>query len=407
MSSRQTDPATSLMSGELWQDFCRRLGALGREVQRDDVPGDPLSRAEGYRHLARMLTYAVDLVVDHSDPDRPIFHPHPRLTAKWGGDNPDNLYQHAAIDGRCSYRIEGERGSAHDLIFQVSSCHEMESPGTGARKGRRTPILNELCLRDLEIGADGHFEIAVGPEPRPGNWLRTDPDAGFVLVRQYFLDWDHEVPARMFITREDGAGIAPAPLDPGELGARLLDALEWVEHGMPYWTRWVHDQHLCYPPNTVMPLTSVEEGVRAICYGCGRFDVGENEAVILECDVPEASYWQVCLLNFWFETLDHAHHQTSLNAAQIRPDADGRFRLVIADRDPGVPNWLDAAGRRQGLVQYRWVHSRTQPRPTCRVVELDRVREELPADTPRVTPEQRRAVLERRRRHVLRRYGLC
>ncbi len=116
----QPASAERLMSGKLWQDFCQRLGTLGSEVLRDDVPGDPLTRAEGYRHLTRMLTYALDLVVEHSDPQRPIFHPHPRLTAKWGGDNPDNL----ARGGLVMVHPRSAKGVLLQLIEKENKARE-------------------------------------------------------------------------------------------------------------------------------------------------------------------------------------------------------------------------------------------------------------------------------------------
>ena len=42
---------------------------------------------------------------------------------------------------------------------------------------------------------------------------------------------------------------------------------------------------------------------------------------------------------------------------------DGAARLVVAHRDPGVPNWLDAGGRRQGTVFWRFLLATEQPEP--------------------------------------------
>ncbi|MCE2390557.1 MAG: hypothetical protein J4G09_03660 [Proteobacteria bacterium] len=395
-----------LMSGAAWEDFCERLKALGSEVLRDDVPDNPLDRAEGYRHLTRLLGYSLHLAVEHSDTDRPLFHPHPGLAWKWGGENPDNLYLHAAIDGRHSYRITGNRGSVHDFIVQAGSCNEMEAPGTGARRFRPTIVPSEIAAHEIEFDPDGGFEIWVGPDERPGHWLRSRPDTGWVNVRLYYRDWDREEPARFFIERVDFDHAPPPPLSPADLAERLDDALAWVEHGMPYWTGWTHKNHLTLPENSAIPLPQPDEGVAAIRYGVGRYDLEPETAMIFECEVPRASYYQVTLLNFWFETLDHANHQSCLNDHQIRPDPDGRFRLVISERDPGVPNWLDPAGHPNGLIQYRWVHSETNPEPSCRRVPLSELRDALPPETPQVTPEQRRESLHRRRRHVLRRYNL-
>ena len=396
-----------LMSGAAWEEFCDRLKNLGSEILREDVPDNELDRAEGYRHLTRMLGYAMDVAVEHSDVERPVFHPHPRLSCKWGGDNPDNCYLHAAIDGSRTYRIRGQRGTAFDFVFNASACGPMESPGTGDRRGADSLVFSELSSGDLEIAPDGSFELIVSPDEHPGNWLRTCPAVGFINIRQYFCDWEQERPAEFLIELVGGEGSSPPPLDAGTFAQRLDDAMAWVEHGMPYWTQWVFDEHLSLPPASVRRMGAVDEGVKVISYGQGRFDVAPDEAMIFDCEVPKARYWQVSLLNFWFETLDHANHQSCLNGHQIRADADGRFRLVIAQEDPGVPNWLDPAGHSHGLVQYRWAWWETDPEPACRVVKLASLRDALPAETRVVKPEERRRTIRGRRYHVHRRYHLA
>jgi hypothetical protein len=55
------------------------------------------------------------------------------------------------------------------------------------------------------------------------------------------------------------------------------------------------------------------------------------------------------------QTFDYAHRRVSLNRAQTVPEADGRFRVVLAHRDPGVANWIDTEGRAFGLVFWRFL----------------------------------------------------
>ena len=74
--------------------------------------------------------------------------------------------------------------------------------------------------------------------------------------------------------------------------------------------------------------------------------------------------------------------------------------------DPGVPNWLDTGGEREGMIQYRWIWTKTDPVPALRRVAIDGVRAALPVDTPVVTPEQRREQVRIRQEHVRRRYRL-
>jgi hypothetical protein len=53
----------------------------------------------------------------------------------------------------------------------------------------------------------------------------------------------------------------------------------------------------------------------------------------------------------------------------------------------------------------RCIESDATPETALRVIPLDRLREELPRETPAVTPAERNAVLERRARALQRRYA--
>src|SRR5262249_13951846 len=67
--------------------------------------------------------------------------------------------------------------------------------------------------------------------------------------------------------------------------------------------------------------------------------------------------------------------RVSLNQAQATLGADGSFRVVLAHRDPGVPNWISTAGRREGLVFCRWLQAdELPPQPTSEVMTLDSLR---------------------------------
>ena len=44
---------------------------------------------------------------------------------------------------------------------------------------------------------------------------------------------------------------------------------------------------------------------------------------------------------------------------------------MISPVDPGVPNWLDTGGRREGYMIVRWVLADRPPHPTCELVPID------------------------------------
>ena len=123
-----------------------------------------------------------------------------------------------------------------------------------------------------------------------------------------------------------------------------------------------------------------------------------DEALILETELPEKRpYWNVQLNDELWNALEFIYRQSSLNGHQARVDSDGRFRAVIAHVDPGVANWLDPVGSRQGMLIGRWYGCSTNPVPTLTRVPLADLRRHVPADTPILTAAEREAQLRTRR----------
>ena len=134
----------------------------------------------------------------------------------------------------------------------------------------------------------------------------------------------------------------------------------------------------------------------------GRWELGPDEALIVEVEPPEGIYWSFSVGNPWWETIHYGRHQSSLNAHQAVVDSDGLVRVVLCARDPGVANWLDTAGHSNGPIILRCVRTKTAPTPTTRVVPFDDIHAELPPDTTTVTAEERASILAARRRAVRR-----
>jgi hypothetical protein len=60
----------------------------------------------------------------------------------------------------------------------------------------------------------------------------------------------------------------------------------------------------------------------------------------------------------------------SLTGARLA-QRGGRYRLVLAAEDPGVPGWLDTEGRPFGLFVLRWLRPARPPElPDVRVLPL-------------------------------------
>jgi hypothetical protein len=139
-------------------------------------------------------------------------------------------------------------------------------------------------------------------------------------------------------------------------------------------------------------------------YWPANFQLDDDEALIIATDLPEKRpYWNIQLNDPYFNTIEYVYRLSSTNGHFAKVATDGRFYAVIALTDPGVPNWLDPAGFREGGIYGRWYDCDSEPLPTITRVKLAELREHLPADTPTVTPQERAEELRQRVRACQRR----
>jgi len=382
-----------LLDGSAWRRFTERLAGLAERIQAAHAPDAPIDRADGYRYLSMLVRNAFDVAIEEIDPDRPRFNWLTRRN-KLGWDCPDALYAYVAIRDDATYRITGRRGTVHFLGLQVMA---------GIRS------LHNRHGDEWQIAADGSFEITASAARHAGNWMPLEPGADTIWVRQFFYDWDHEQPASLWIDRiDDGPRAQPAGmLDPGFLARRLDAVATNVEATVDLWLFTVialRERYCNVFPTEAFGGTQIgaqQHQSAGVCY----FTLADDEALLIEVTPPRAKYWSIDACNFWLESLDYANHQSSLNGHQAAIDADGVFRAVVARQDPGVPNWLDTVGHREGSLIYRWNLADATPVPATRVVKVDALPTHLHPATPRVSAAERAVLIERRREHVRRRFA--
>jgi hypothetical protein len=389
----EAEDAQRLLSGAAWEEFCDALRRAGRTVLASEARSD-LDRAEGFRHLATLTAAGLRHVFDLADPERPRFLRNPDSTSKWGAENADNQYLLAQIRADRSYLIRGRRGSVWAFLLEIKEGYmQLGDPRNFAT----------LHSDDLRVDSDGSFEIALGGERRPGNWVELHPDATQVLIRQYFLDWEREEPAHFEIHPLDDPG-TPAPAwQPARVARLLDDAGLWVEDTLRVWQQWVHALRAAFKRDEIAAAERFVGGADDIRYGNDYYRLAPDQALLIELEPPDARYWAFQLVDNWFGSLDWANRQASLNQQQLQVDPDGRVRIAVAHRDPGCPNWLDTGGHLEAVLQYRYIWTRDAPLPRKRVVPHDELWAHLPPGTPRVTAEQRRAAIALRQRHLQRR----
>lgn len=393
----ESEEAQRLYDGTAWREFCRALEEAGERVLafpvgETEVPGQ--LRAEGMQYLLGLVKSGIFQALELSEGMRPRIVRNPDSEAKWGAENVDNQYLWTRIDPREQYRIEGNAGSAFEALLETKD---------GYMQLGDDRVFETLLLTDLQREANGDFEILLSAE-RPsghrGNWMKLEPDARYFTVRQYFVDWAKETPARFEIYRVGGEGVAPPAMTPARMAGLLDEAGTWTLQTTKFWMEWVEQLRKDHRKGELREPRPFVGGAKDIVYGNDWWSLDPDEAMIVETELPDARYWQVQLCDVWFRTFDFATRQTGLNAAQARVDSDGKLRCVIAHRDPGVQNWLDTAGHPEGMIQYRWIWTKDRPHPKVRIVPFAQLRDALPDDTPAYAEAERKAALAIRHRHL-------
>ena len=311
-------------------------------------------RLDGYVWITSILRVALDAYL-WADPLRPRFVDIVGPDKKWGGDNADAFYCLTAVDGRHRYRIRGRCGDACYLALTVYG-----GPRDGSYGAQRTvATLND---RDMTIDEDGGFEVWLSADPadrKHGDWIELAPDSLFVITRDYMNDPVAGTRAVWEIECLDE--IPPPRPDDAELAARFCAV-----------TRFLADQASFQPipmpePNRVQDPAPARAafGWNAgdAVYAMGAFDLADDEALVLRGRSPECAFWNVCLWNPFLHSYDYRSERVTLNGSQCAYEPDGSWTLVVGPSDPGHPNWISTAGRRRGLIWFRWFLVEELPKP--------------------------------------------
>lgn len=350
------------------------------------VPDNVIDLAEGYRWVTRLASLAQEWFVEKADPLHPQLFKLQDEYRKLLVDNPDVCYRMAVLDDGRRYRLFGKRGDAAYVGLTFGT-----PIGKGAVGGRTGTTL-QLHLDQFELGPDGEVDILMGPEgafPGPAtgsaplNTIALPPGTGQLAVRETYWDRRHDAQAELAVELVDQ--VAPPVLDPETLAGQLDFAALFLQFvtatALDMWRATEGNRNSLGGTSGAHHVEAQEDEVRShsdadMTYHGGRFALGENEALVITVEPPATDflYWGLTLSSPWMESYDYRYTVTSLNNRQAARDDDGRWRLVISPGDPGVPNWLDITGRREGYMIVRWVLAEDPPHPACEVVPLDRLR---------------------------------
>jgi len=290
------------------------------------------------------------------DPRTPVFRKIVTSTRKSLGDNADAIYFDAAVSADYAYKVTGRTAGAVYVSFTVEA-----GAADGGFPQRTAGVINDT---QFDVDADGRFEVVLGGEPRDRNWLALDADASTITTRHYFEQLrSPAIPpipdVALQIEVLDPLPPLPPPNDASvAAGLRRVEryvrsrSLEQTKPGEGDQPAFVSREPNVFPK----PVAPGNHALAAFdaSYSMAPYVVGPDEALVMTGRWPTCRCANVSLWNRHLQTYDYAHRSVSLNRAQTRTDADGSFRMVIAHRDPGVPNWLDTEGRPFGMVFWRY-----------------------------------------------------
>ena len=330
--------------GDAWDDFADGLKALGHEALAS-APSDP-DRVDGLRFILRQLAYREEQFIEYPQGQKPEFFLPESPTRKVFADCPDTIYRQFSVAAGGVYRITGTRGEAPYISF------------TAYRVGISDRVVADLHDGEIEIAADGTFNVSVGGPDAGSNWLDLGDDAAFVVIREYCHDRVNDVKATFGVEQ-----LAPELGHRPELGAdQITGALGILGLGL----KWVNDasarlsEELRQRPNVMneaaAELVSEMAGTPHNHYQLCYVQLEPGQALELELDPPACRYWSVHLNNWWLESPEFRDGQSvCVNDAQAEREPGGSIRMLVGPDDPGHGNWLDTKGRTETILLARYL----------------------------------------------------
>lgn len=288
---------------------------------------------EGLQYLAGGIAACTHMAFDY-DRDHPLLQSGTGPFTKMGLDNPDTLYFGTRVKPGQEYVVTGRRGTTTDLSFQLLGGDYTDSEVPDSETA--------FDDRKLDIADDGSFQWRVVPA-KPAQ----------LVIREVYNDWAAQRGV-VTIARTDTAGTAPPPLTGEVIEKRYATAGKQLVSRVKTWLQFPQWFYLNLPVNTMVAPRLTPGGLATQYSSAGHFELADEQALIITLPVSDAPYLGFQLGSLWYISLDYINHQTSLNGTQAQADPDGKIRIVVANANPGVTNWVETLGHRKGFLQFRW-----------------------------------------------------
>jgi hypothetical protein len=336
---------------------------------------------------------------------------------RWYADNVDTRYIGMRVDDKSTYEIniKFEQKHATQITFMLWDWLMYEK---GIGNETDVPMATFVVDDNTKYNADGSITLTISPESANGrsNYMQSKPGATQVYMRE--IRGDGSVPpVHLSVKRIKGEAPAGKSMDELAKEAAVLIASGVKATHMitttfgqlsenkiaPIRIRWKETASATPPKMSTDEIINAEKAVGFI--GSGLFNLKEDEALVMTLNMLGTEYISINTYRPFLVSPEHVYSSSALNNYQAKPNQDGSYTFVIARKDPGLYNWVDVQGIPYGYFAIRW-QSLTKPVSATlatavqmvKVVKLSDLKKQLPASTPWITPEERKAQREERAR---------
>ncbi|MEM1114275.1 MAG: DUF1214 domain-containing protein, partial [Pseudomonadota bacterium] len=271
------------------------------------------------------------------------------------GDNPDARYYTAVISDEHSYRIRGNLAGATYTSFTI----EMSDNAEGNRG-----VGSAINDSQFEVDENGDFEIVVSREQAEGNWLELNEGAASITTRHYFereVSVNNDALTHVPLSIENLVQQPPRPApNDADIAAGIRRVISFLEANVISFGAASDLPWVSTTPNVFNPIV-IDNSNAAVnyaavdnVYAMAPFVLQPDQALVIRGRFPKCRFCNLVLFNRFLQTFDYETRRVSLNRAQAVLEEDGSFKIILAARDPGHPNWLDTEGRAYGLMFWRF-----------------------------------------------------
>lgn len=311
--------------------------------------------------------------------------------SRWGIDNPDSVYRVIPISGEERYEIRG-RVFHRRMVENYFTLWDPNMQTVGLLSGK-----------DLMVDEQGFFTITVDSDPANGrvNHIQSCPEAHEFYIRDVIFNWAEDRANELSVVRL-GDHPVREPFSEQQQMSRVAEYMrKWASNTV----RW-NNQALHKPANDFsFTIDRDSDGaLRNQIYIMGHFHLPDSDSVlILDIDMGGADYFIAPVTNVWGTSNEIRSRNGSLNKTQLQANRDGTYTLALAVDDPGIRNWLDPDGMREGILTLRWAEFDSgRPLPTLgvssRLVSRSALASDIPDSVSRIDAEQRAGALQKRDR---------